>query len=414
VVPHRSGVLVIDDPLSLVLWSSWLVAAGMYPIGFLFGACSDCCNVCNNFTCDGFDLEEAFGGERTTGRFTVCGVTLEDGHLLVPGQTRSGTGQNLSKGCRVYGDGIAPNSVITEVEEIQDPPKQPYVLEKQGCCEIVYDRKNTSGGVWDGTVTRVTERVNRTEQACDAREAQLSSFQAFQSNPGGFFTPITQNTIVSQSWTECVACAGGVIGPLTISGGRQFPSGLVTLRVTISSSPAGAVGNCLSFCGSGSICGVTSPDESYVNDAMFEIESRRRNCLRWVCRCYEGTGKRYLVDDETGEPLFPNVSDWYTIASTTVVGGPTTNNRDLGTELTNAGGLLGLPEPFTYEQEWLFYTLQWAGNEGDLKCLIWTFVFYGTSSEPTPTCETGKIGVPKTVEITDEYYSIGRPCDRCQ
>lgn len=35
---------MIDDPLSLVLWSSWLMAAGMYPIGFLFGACSDCCS----------------------------------------------------------------------------------------------------------------------------------------------------------------------------------------------------------------------------------------------------------------------------------------------------------------------------------------------------------------------------------
>ncbi|NDG19766.1 MAG: hypothetical protein EB117_16085 [Betaproteobacteria bacterium] len=397
---------MIDDPLSLVLWSSWLMAAGMYPVGFLFGACSECCNVCNNFTCDGFDLEEAFGGERTTGRFTVCGVTLEDGNLLVPGETRSQNGQNLSKGCRVYGDGIAPNSVITEVEEVQEPPKQPYVLETQGCCEIVYDRKNPSFGIWNGTVTRVTERVNRTEQECEAREAELNSSEVFQSTPPGF-TLIKQNTIVSHSWEECVACAGGVVGPRTISGGRQFPSSIVTLRVTISPSPAGAVGNCLSFCGSGSICGVQPPDESYVNDAMFEIESRRRNCLRWVCRCYEGTGKK-------GDPLFPNASDWYTVASTTVVGGPTTNNRDLDADLTNASGLLGYEYAPTYEQEWLFETLQWAANEGDIKCLIWTFVFYGTSSEPTPTCETGRIGVPKTIEITDDYYSIGWPCDRCQ
>lgn len=35
-----------DDPLSLVLWSSWLIAAGMYPIGFLFGVCSACCTQC--------------------------------------------------------------------------------------------------------------------------------------------------------------------------------------------------------------------------------------------------------------------------------------------------------------------------------------------------------------------------------
>ena len=48
-VPDCCGVrdgIMIDDPLSLVLWSSWLMAAGMYPIGFLFGACSDCCPDC--------------------------------------------------------------------------------------------------------------------------------------------------------------------------------------------------------------------------------------------------------------------------------------------------------------------------------------------------------------------------------
>ena len=37
---------MIDDPLSLVLWSSWIMAAGMYPMGFLFGTCSACCQQC--------------------------------------------------------------------------------------------------------------------------------------------------------------------------------------------------------------------------------------------------------------------------------------------------------------------------------------------------------------------------------
>lgn len=45
-VPHRGGVQygnMIDDPLALVVAGIWLMAAGMYPVGFLFGACSDCC-----------------------------------------------------------------------------------------------------------------------------------------------------------------------------------------------------------------------------------------------------------------------------------------------------------------------------------------------------------------------------------
>ena len=45
-VPHRGGVQyrnMIDDPLSLIVAGIWLMAAGMYPLGFLFGACSPCC-----------------------------------------------------------------------------------------------------------------------------------------------------------------------------------------------------------------------------------------------------------------------------------------------------------------------------------------------------------------------------------
>jgi hypothetical protein len=35
-----------DDPLSLLSLGIWLFAAGMWPVGFLFGACSACCNEC--------------------------------------------------------------------------------------------------------------------------------------------------------------------------------------------------------------------------------------------------------------------------------------------------------------------------------------------------------------------------------
>jgi hypothetical protein len=37
---------MIDDPLSLLSLGIWLMAAGMWPVGFLFGACSACCGEC--------------------------------------------------------------------------------------------------------------------------------------------------------------------------------------------------------------------------------------------------------------------------------------------------------------------------------------------------------------------------------
>jgi hypothetical protein len=40
------GTLMIDDPLSLLSLGIWLMAAGMWPVGFLFGACSACCDEC--------------------------------------------------------------------------------------------------------------------------------------------------------------------------------------------------------------------------------------------------------------------------------------------------------------------------------------------------------------------------------
>jgi hypothetical protein len=46
VVSDCGGVLngnMIDDPLALLSMSVWLFAAGMWPVAFLFGACSPCC-----------------------------------------------------------------------------------------------------------------------------------------------------------------------------------------------------------------------------------------------------------------------------------------------------------------------------------------------------------------------------------
>lgn len=37
---------MIEDPLGLVLQAVFVLAAGMYPVGFLFGACATCCGDC--------------------------------------------------------------------------------------------------------------------------------------------------------------------------------------------------------------------------------------------------------------------------------------------------------------------------------------------------------------------------------
>lgn len=44
---------MIDDPLALVAAGIWLMSAGMYPLGFLFGACSDCCQQDAGCCCNG-------------------------------------------------------------------------------------------------------------------------------------------------------------------------------------------------------------------------------------------------------------------------------------------------------------------------------------------------------------------------
>jgi hypothetical protein len=41
---------MIDDPLALLSLGIWLFAAGMWPVGFIFGACSPCCASVNPCT----------------------------------------------------------------------------------------------------------------------------------------------------------------------------------------------------------------------------------------------------------------------------------------------------------------------------------------------------------------------------
>jgi hypothetical protein len=56
-----NGNHMIDDPLSLLSPAVWLLAAGMWPVAFLFGACSPCCQEDEELVCsltDGKDRSD--------------------------------------------------------------------------------------------------------------------------------------------------------------------------------------------------------------------------------------------------------------------------------------------------------------------------------------------------------------------
>ena len=78
-VSDRGGVFngnhMIDDPLSLLSLGIWLMAAGMWPVGFLFGACSACCDKSEDDVC-----EVVCEGEGVCEGSNVC-VLQESGEI---------------------------------------------------------------------------------------------------------------------------------------------------------------------------------------------------------------------------------------------------------------------------------------------------------------------------------------------
>jgi hypothetical protein len=118
----------------------------------------------------------------------------------------------------------------------------------------------------------------------------------------------------------------------------------------------------------------------------------------------------------TEEPEFPDPADWYTVESTTEVGGPVVFGGTI-TEKLEAAEAAG-EEYDTLEQETLFgFPRDWAAEDGERFCLIYAFVFYGSSSNVAPdTCRSldsknSAFFPPKLVEPRDAYQII--PCSRC-
>lgn len=132
---------------------------------------------------------------------------------------------------------------------------------------------------------------------------------------------------------------------------------------------------------------------------------RRRSCVRFVCRCYESSGENTLTESNENPPTF-NPDGGYTVTSTTVLGGPTTNDLNLGDEL-DAATSNGHPlEADVFVNTGLGDFTRAA--EGTPFCVVWVFSFYGWVRD----CETQVTGFPTQHESRDDCYTI-TACTRC-
>jgi hypothetical protein len=95
----------MDDPLFLLMQGIWLLAAGMYPLGFLFGSCSACCG-CGQCQCSHHLADEIVFGFGSANRFS-----LENPVLSVT--TPSGTISEFPADATLYGSGSGI-SITTE------------------------------------------------------------------------------------------------------------------------------------------------------------------------------------------------------------------------------------------------------------------------------------------------------------
>jgi len=83
---------MIDDPLGLVVQAIAVLAAGMYPVGFLFGVCSDCCcpacNLCSSayISCYPTEFTVTFNGQSHT-YYADDFVHTDDGFAEMPPNT---------------------------------------------------------------------------------------------------------------------------------------------------------------------------------------------------------------------------------------------------------------------------------------------------------------------------------------
>ena len=567
---------MLDDPLGLIVQGIFVLAAGMYPVGFLFGTCSACC--CRNDTCEGFDLEEAMSKCRqgayelclrtpdllTLGFTSSCGGSGASGTAQAPGADVGGGaitsvaltngGSNYlgwdrdmeyigdgkfafgtayedpqpsvgrpsdlfaasrtlpSKGCWVSGEGIAFGTRVTDKshEILEDWVPAP----KTGCCRFTIDLKRTgnpltfAGTVWATDEVRTLDSIDGALSWNGAffsggvfAGSPFSGVSGSEQNceevfdglviPGPWIANIGAFEVVGKSfgsWDECLDCNGNPTLGRGTETGRIYSGRII---VTVDPPPEATPTGCIKFCGRSGLC--VGGDTSLQGGLRFgedetDAGDLRRMCMRWLCRCYEGTGKKnqppslvtasaaggegatFSVEftpyengfsvsgvtvtsggsgyaesgsltfaggegEEYSSPVatfyansgviesvvvedggfyprpFPDPSDWYEVESTTEVGGPVVFGGTITEKLEAAEGT-GENEYVKFEHETIFYSYQWEAEEGSRICLVYAFVFYGTSADSEPErCQYPKEEEVKIVEPKDVYQII--PCTRC-
>lgn len=310
---------------------------------------------------------------------------------------------NIHKGCWVSGDGIAFGTRV--VDGSRELLNDWTLGAKKGCC--LFERVFSNGVI-------LQRQGNSTEERCQAQ---------FNNVPFGMRH---QN----YSWNECEVCNGDVNSPFGGYGDYSILPEIISPKrytgrylVTVDPPPE-SVSGCVTFCGGSGLCGAmprrASGEEGwrgYGSEPSGNLHALRRMCVRWLCRCYTGTGKRLQVDPETGAPAFPDPSEWYEVASNTEVGGPLVFGGSLSEKLEDA-----------FEREHLFSYANWSAEEGATFCLVWAFVFFGTSvdapSSSTFEADTEALEEICNLENPDEKFRRGktvnpvdwymvRPCERC-
>jgi hypothetical protein len=220
---------------------------------------------------------------------------------------------------------------------------------------------------------------------------------------------------------------GPGIGPLTFITNVDRDEQTRVATITFSPAAISQVSGCLTFCGSGGLCvddanrfglfgqnavgGFVGDDP--LDQAMSSCSQNRPaklnncgdfdrtlSCIRWVCRCYESTGERSLDN--------PDRSQWYRVISTAVVGGPTTNGKNLGNELDDA--VVNIDgEELSLQDLQLASSDITLGPDGFGGCLIWVFMFYGWKA----ACDYNVYGKFFQHEPADDCFTITQ-CVRCR
>lgn len=272
------------------------------------------------------------------------------------------------------------------------------------CCEVC---SNTSCNGFD--IDEVYSRRTAGRQICSITIASGGTTfttydEKIQAGCRVTGTNIAANTFITDksrtfngvefvyTYTFSPATTGAInSGCITVCG----RSGLCSTGQEITDAGCGALGPGAS--GSDE-CNNDPPDDiTGCSGAGFRGWHRRRSCIRWVCRCYSSTGQRGQTTD---------VSLWYEVVSTTVVGGPTTNDLDLGDALqTEPCDGRTVETWYIRNSSFGDFTFQPAGT---IACIVWAFTFYGWVAD----CETPYTSIATPHEPRDDCFTISA-CKRC-